>query len=239
MKDEIIQISKELFEKISHLDDTIDNYFEDVKDLTDTASDLLKPIQGFKKLYDRVRIIKFRRFLRAYASQLENSFDSPDDLTSKMAIYLGSEKNLSFVYETIDSALNTKSVICSGILGYLAGQILSRQLEPNMYDIIYINALRNLNDFELKSTIEILDNTKDWSQNQTVSTNTYFSKNVESYEYTVQRLKGLLIVRETIGGTAGSISLGQSFWGTYKLNKISEGFLKLIKESGYYQKIYA
>lgn len=238
MKEEIIQLSKVLFEKINHVDDSIDDYIEDVKDLTDTASDLLKPIQTFKKLYGTVRMVKFRRFLKSYSSQLENSFDSPDDLTAKMANYLNSEKNLNFVYDTIDSALNTKSVICSSILGYLAGRILSKQLEPNMYDIIYINALRSLNDFELKSTIEIFDNTNDWSKNHTVSKNTYFSKNIESYEYTVQRLKGLLIIRETIEGTAGPISLGQSFWGTYKLNAISEGFLQLIKDSGSYEKIH-
>lgn len=237
MRNEIVEFSRQILEKVNELDNIIDSYTDDIKDLTDTASDLLKPIKAFKSIYDTARKIKFKRFLKSYAKGFENSFNSTDDLTTKLTEYLKLEKNLNFVYDTIDSALNSKSVKCSGILGYFASKILSKQIDLNVQEMIYVNALRNLNDFELKFTIEIIENVEDWSKNQTIALNGKFLSNKESYEYTVQKLKGLQVVREIFGSPGNPVNIGQSFWGTYRLNDISKGFYDLIRESGFYDEI--
>lgn len=228
MRNEIINFSRQIFEKANELDNLIDSYTEDIKDLTDTASDLLKPIKAFKTIYETTRKIKFKRFVKSYAQGIENPFNSTNDLTTKLTEYLKSEKNLSFIYDTIDSALNSKSVICSGILGYLASKVLSKQINLNVNELIFVNALRDLNDFELKMTLGIIENVEDWSKNQTIAFNSSFSSDKELYEYTVQRLKGLQIIREIFGSPGNPVSLGQFFWGTYRLNDISNSFYNLI-----------
>lgn len=237
MKSELVEFSRQVLKKVNEVDDIVDLYTEDIKDLTDTASDLIKPIKAFKSLYQSAQKMKFRKFLKSYSKGIENSFKSEEELTLKLTEYLKSERNLNFVYDTIDSALNSKSVICSGILGYFASKILSNQVKLNSHAMIYLNALRNLNDFELFLFIGVIENVDDWSKNQTVALNSKFSLNMESYEIAVQRLKGLQIIREIFGSPGNPVSLRQSFWGTYRLNDISEGFYELIKESGYYNEI--
>ena len=236
MKTEIIEFSRQSIRKINEIDDLVDSYTDDFKDLTDTASDLIKPLKAFKSLYETTRKIKFKRFLKSYAKGLRQSFTS-EDLPIKLSEYLNSEKNLNFVYETIESVLNAKSVICSGILGYLASKILTQQVKLEYKELIFINAFKNLNDFELELAINVIENTEDWTKNQTIAHNDRFSANRESYEYTVQRLKGLHVIREIHGSPGNPVSLGQSFWGTYRLTEISKGFIEIIKESGFYNEI--
>jgi hypothetical protein len=81
----------------------------------------------------------------------------------------------------------------------------------------------------------IFDNTFDWTKNHTIAEN----QNVKAYkaqcEYTVQKLKSYQIFEEVHGKPDSSVSLGQSFWGTYTISDISEAFFDLIKESGYYE----
>jgi len=236
MKNEVIEISKQLLIKICDIDDLIDSYSDDLTDITDTAADLFRPIKAFISLYETTRRIKFKRFLKSYAKGLGESFTS-EDLPIKLQEYLESEKNLNFVYETIESALNAKSVICSGILGFLASKILTQQIKMDHKELIFINAFRNLNDFELENAIYIIENTGDWTRNQTIEHNDRFSLNRESYEYTVQLCKGLHLMKEIYGSPGNPVRLGQSFWGTYRLTEISKGFLDIIKESGFYSEI--
>lgn len=103
--------------------------------------------------------------------------------------------------------------------------------------MIYLNALRSLNDFDLLLAIKVLENKEGYTKNQTISKIDKFSTNIESYEYVVQKLKGLQIVKEIKGEPGNPVGLGQSFWGTYRLTDVSRGFLDLIKKSGYYEEI--
>ena len=236
MKKEIIEFSRQVWNK-DELENIIDSYVEEIKDLSDTAIDIAKPIKAFISIYQLGQKIKFRRFLKSYAKEIDKSFKSESELTNKLTEYLKSERNLNFIYNTIDSALNANSTLCSGILGYYTGVILSEQKKLGFYEMVYLNALKHLNDFELLLTIGVIENVDDWTKNQTVVHNKKFSTDIESYEFAVQRLKGLQIIKEIHGSPGNPVSLGQSFWGTYRLNNISKGFYELIKKSGYYDEI--
>lgn len=237
MKNEIIEFSKQSLLRINELDDIIDSFTDNLKDLTETASDLVKPIKAFKAVYDVAKKIRFKQFLKSYSKRLEANYQSEEELSKKLKVYLSSEKNLNFIYDTIDSAINSKSVICSGILGFLSSKVLTEQITIGYKELIFLNALKSLNDIELEMTIRIFENTEDWKKNQTVSENDKLKSYLRDCEYTVQRLKGLQIVEEIHGRPGNPVKLGQAFWGTYTLTQISEEFLKLIKDSGFYNEI--
>lgn len=237
MKDEIIEFSKQSLSRIKEIDDIVDSFTENINDLTDTASDLVKPIKAFKDVYEVAKKIRFKRFLKSYAENLENNYKSCEELSDKLKKYLSNEKNLNYIYDTIDSALNSKSIICSGILGFLSSKVLTKQISIGYKELIFLNALKGLNDIELEMTIRIFENTDDWTKNQTVKNNEKLKPYLSFCEYTVQRLKTLQIVEEIHGRPGNPVSLGQAFWGTYTLTEISEDFLNLIKESGFYSEI--
>ena len=236
MRKEIIELSSEVWNN-SELKNTINKYSEEIKDLSDTTSDIVKPIKAFVSIYQYVQKVKFKRFLTSYAKKINEVFESREDLIDKMTKYLESEKNLNFIYNTIDSAINANSTLCSGIIGYFAGIILSEQKRLDSNSMIYLNALRSLNDFDLLLAIKVLENKEGYTKNQTISKIDKFSTNIESYEYVVQKLKGLQIIKEIKGEPGNPVGLGQSFWGTYRLTDVSRGFLDLIKKSGYYEEI--
>lgn len=237
MKDEIVEFSKQSLSRINEIDDIIDLFTEDIKDLTDTASDLVTPFKAFKAVCDVAKKIRFRRFIKSYAKNLQNDCTSSEELSEKFKNYLSNEKNLNYIYDTIDSALNSKSVICSGILGYLSSKVLTKQISIGYKELIFLNALKVLNDIDLEMTIKIFENTNNCSENQTVKNNDRLSPYLSLCEYTVQKLKSLQIIEEIRGRPGNPVSLGQAFWGTYLLSDISNDFLNLIKESGFYSEI--
>jgi hypothetical protein len=237
MKDEIIEFSKQSLSRINEIDEIVDSFTENIIDLTDTASDLVKPIKAFKDVYEVAKKIRFKRFLKSYAKNLDNNFKSCEELSDKLKKYLSNKKNLNYIYDTIDSALNSKSIICSGILGFLSSKVLTKQISIGYKELIFLNALKGLNDIELEMTIRIIENTDDWTKNQTVKNNEKLKPYLSFCEYTVQRLKTLQIVEEIHGRPGNPVSIGQAFWGTYTLTEISKDFLNLIKESGFYSEI--
>ncbi len=236
MKNEIIEFSKQCLEKINEIDDIVDAFTEDFKDIADTAGDLIKPIKAFQSVYNTARKIKFKRFLKSYAKVLETNYSVSDkiELSSKLKLYLNNEKNLNFIYDTIDSALNSKSVNCSGILGYLSSVILSNQKEIGYKELIFLNTLRNINDIELDTLILIFEKTEDWTTNNTISKIESLKPYRTLCEYTIQKLKSLQVFEEVHGRPGHPVSLGASFWGTYTFSEISEDFFELLKDSGYY-----
>ena len=238
MKTELIQFAQQSFVNTDKLNDIVDTFTNSIMDLADTASDLIKPIKAFRDIYGAAKRIRFKMFLKSYSKNLHESYESEKELVEKMNKYLRNNKNLNFVYDTIDSALNSKSVICSGILGYLSGKVLTKQIQIGYKELVFLNALKNLNDFELKYMIIVFENTDDWSKNQTVSKNEKLKPYLKECEYTVQKLKTLQVVNEVYGRPGNPVGLGQAFWGTYLLTEeFSRGFFNLIKESGFYEEI--
>lgn len=146
---DLISISKRIVENIENLDDIIDSYFEPVKDLTDTFSDIFTPIKAIHSLYTFNKKRKFKSFLKAYAKSLhDNGFIEFHDI-EKLKDFLKHEKNFNFLSDTIDNAINSKSIYGAILLGYYAGQILSHGQRINYKDLIIVEGIKELNDIEL------------------------------------------------------------------------------------------
>lgn len=146
---DLINVSKRIIVDIEKLDDIVDAYFSPIKDLTDTASDIFTPVKAINSLYTFHKKRKFKKFLKAYAKSLiENGFSNFGD-TESLKKYLKNERNFNFLSDTIENAINSKSIYGSVLLGYYAGQILSRCERISYKDLIIIEGIKELNDIEL------------------------------------------------------------------------------------------
>lgn len=152
----LFDISKNLIENINNIDDLIDSYFEPVKDITDTVEDIFSPIKAIHSLYTLNKKRKFKNFLKSYAINLNpSSFDLKN--TERLKIYLKDEKNFNFLNNVIESAVNSKSIFGSIILGQYAACILSEEKILTFKELLIVDGLRELNDYELSSFIKIYD----------------------------------------------------------------------------------
>lgn len=149
MESNLIEISKNLINNYEKIDDLVDKYLEPIKDYTDTASDIFASIKAIHSLYTLNKKRKFKSFLKAYAKSLnENEFNNFHDI-EKLKTYLKDEKNFNFLSDTIENAINSRSVYGSILLGYYAGQILSENKRISYKDLIIIDGIKELNDIEL------------------------------------------------------------------------------------------
>lgn len=151
---DLIKYTKEVLNHIEEIDDIVDSYFEPIKDLTDTAEDIFTPLKIVHSLYTFNRKRKFKSFLKYYALSLKNRDFQKNDY-KQLSKYLKNEKNYNFIYETIDSAINSKSIYGSQILAYFTGIILSEQRDLTFKEIVILESLRELNDFELSLFVQV------------------------------------------------------------------------------------
>jgi hypothetical protein len=152
----LFDISKNLIKNINNLDDLVDSYFEPIKDLTDTAEDIFSPIKAIHSLYTLNKKRKFKNFLKSYAINLDpSSFDLKN--TERLKSYLKDEKNFNFLNNVIESAVNSKSIFGSIILGHYAACILTKEKVLTFKELLIVDGLRELNDYELSSFIKIYD----------------------------------------------------------------------------------
>lgn len=152
---DIIKISQEILDNVEKLDNIVDSYFDPIKDLTETASDIFAPIKAIHSLYTLNKKRKFKSFLKGYAESLDrNRLTNLNDLES-LKKYLKNESNFNFLSDTIENAVNSKSVYGSILLGYYAGQILSNGKRINYKDLIIIEGIKELNDIELSCFVRI------------------------------------------------------------------------------------
>ncbi len=156
MNNEIIKFSKWVIEKCGNLDDLIDEKIEPITDFTDTLGNLVAPVKLIKSIYESSRARKFEGFIKAFAYQIQNHKTKGDDL-NKMAKYLENQKNSNFIHDLIDSAIKSHSIFGSMILGYYAGHILIDELVITPKEIIKLESIRSLNDFELACLVRIYD----------------------------------------------------------------------------------
>lgn len=152
---DIIKISQKILDNVEKLDNIVDSYFDPIKDLTETASDIFAPIKAIHSLYTLNKKRKFKSFLKGYAESLDrNRLTNLNDVES-LKKYLKNESNFNFLSDTIENAVNSKSVYGSILLGYYAGQILSNSRRINYKDLIIIEGIKELNDIELSCFVRI------------------------------------------------------------------------------------
>lgn len=152
----LIDISKKIIDNVENLDDLIDFYFDPVKDITETAGDIFSPIKAIHSLYTLNKKRKFKNFLKSYAKGLnQDTFDLKN--IARLKQYLSDEKNFNFLNSIIENAISSKSEFGATILGHYAAQILSSEQIITFKELLIIEGLRELNDYEISCFVKIYD----------------------------------------------------------------------------------
>lgn len=150
----IIDIFK-VMSNVEKIDDILDNILEPLNDYTDTLDDLIAPIRQMKKVFNVAKKIKVKNYAKEYAKTVNAGKQLEREQVLKLEEYMKNDKNRGFMAEVIDCAINAKSNKCASVLGYYSGKILSELINLEYKDTISINALREMNDYELASFIKI------------------------------------------------------------------------------------
>ncbi len=228
MTTSIIDISKKIVDNIGNLDDLIDSYFEPIKDITDTASDMFSPIKAIHSLYTLNKKRKFKKFLKSYADNLyQNNFNSFENV-DRLKEYLKNERNFNFLNDTIENAINSKSIYGSILLGYYAGQILASNKIITFKEIIIIEGIKELNDIELSCFAKIY-HIADLSKMVCIH-----QLDIKAYKFycelTIERLIQLRIIEKDHTTYMGS-GKNHNFTST----EIAEDIFFLMKDCGVYE----
>lgn len=130
----------------------LDAPLEDWNDMLEKSSKILG---GLHRIYSFAQLYAFEKFLKGISSQI--SIDNP--LTpkdkEKLDDYLCKENNISFIYNTIRKSLTANSLKCTELLGVIVGKLLREQIEMTHENIIIINALHSLTDYDLNNFYKI------------------------------------------------------------------------------------
>ena len=130
----------------------LDAPLEDWNDMLEKSSKILG---GLHRIYSFAQLYAFEKFLKGISSQI--SIDNP--LTpkdkEKLDDYLCKENNISFIYNTIRKSLTANSLKCTELLGVIVGKLLREQIEMTQENIIIINALHSLTDYDLNNFYKI------------------------------------------------------------------------------------
>ena len=227
---DIIDFTRKVIDHIEDLDNWVDGHLKEIKDYSDTASDIVGPIKSFVSVVRFIKTRKFKSFLNSYGRKIKNNKGVIDDkFAEKLKKHLEKKRNLNLIYESIDSAVQSNSIYSASCIGYLCGSIVANLHESSNKILILINAFKNLNDFELYSSALILEKIKDWTRIQNLEELNVHSIGTIS-EYTIAKLKNLQIVesaklQKTIHGLYDQQS-------NFQLSEITEEFWDIIKNSG-------
>lgn len=149
----LINLTQGLLSNLDKIDNYVDELLEGYKDYADTVSDIVTPAKTLNNLLTLGRKIKLKGFLKNYARQINEHRDVDE---GKLRAYFTQQRNVETIADIIDCALNGRSVICSSLLGVLAGKCLTDNSRLSYEDAAVAYALRSFQDIDLYNFIIIL-----------------------------------------------------------------------------------
>jgi hypothetical protein len=230
---DIIAITKYVASEAAHLDDVVDNTLAPIKDYTDTLGDVVAPIRALSSFYNLARRMKLKGFLRKYAERIRTDC-TVGELVPKLEKYLAKLKNVELIAQTIDQAVAAKSVRCSCILGFFAGDIIANSTDASYKDSLVINGLSNLIDEDIDNFVALYEHLSKKKRNKDLRI--YDMKEelmplkIDPFqlELTVEKLKAVLLLGFDVGGYG---NVGNA-WGAFTFNENSDYFYSLVKKCG-------
>lgn len=234
---EIIEFTKQMLDYAAKIDDVIDNALEPIKDYTDTISDFVAPIKGIISIFNLKKRLTLKAFVINYAKHLYGDYKINDEETLRLQQYLKNKKNLSYISDIIDNAVNSKSIKASALLGAMAGKIIKEKPELTYDYLTIIDTLRILTDYDIDNFIVLYEyllsigTTHD--QTEEYRTRDFYDSenpnpiqlNKDSLELTIEKMK------RTNGLTYNEGGIGQSgnAKGSFEINEVTKELYRIIK----------
>lgn len=171
----------------------------------------------------------FLSFLETITIEIDyNNLDEEE--INKLKNYIKQPKNLNYIMQTIDSAINGRSIKCAALLGIYTGRILRNKRTLKYIDYIIINALKNMIDEDLmnfKILYEKLFNDEyEHAYRLTDMNADFYECNIEELIFTVEKLKNSNVLAYAKGGFG---SLGNA-WSVFVFHHNSTVLYDLIKQ---------
>lgn len=234
---EIIQFTKQVLENAAKIDDLIDSALEPIKDYTDTIGDFITPVKGLIAVINIKRQLTLRAFVINYAKHLYGNYTINDEETLKLQNYLKDKKNLSYISEIIDNAVNSKSLKASALLGAIAGNVIKEKKELTYDYFLIIDTLRILTDFDIENFIILYeylpeigtshDETEEYRTSDFYDSenSNQIQLNRDSLELTIEKMK------RTNGLTYNAGGIGQSgnAKGCFEINEVTKELYRIVK----------
>jgi hypothetical protein len=146
---EIIEFTKHVLDKAAKFDDVIDKALEPVKDYTDTIGDIISPIKSLIAISNLKKRVTLKAFVVNYANQLYGDYEINDEETLKLQNFFKDKKNIAYISDIIDSAINSKSLKATAILGAIAGRLIKEKGKLNYDYLSIIDTLRIMTDYDI------------------------------------------------------------------------------------------
>jgi hypothetical protein len=218
-------------EVINFLTDVFQNGYDqyyNFADLLDEVGILSGPVKFVIKIIDYGKQKKFKVFIKNLYTEYSYGNCEDKDM-EKLNEYLKRPKNLNFIVETIDSAVNSKSINCSSLLAIFAGKILKQRDNIEYKDFVIINALRIMLDDDLqnfKKLYELLHNGEVEGFRTSDMKEELESNNFKIFELeqTIEKLKSVQVLGYDIGG-AGNVG---NAWGAFVFNDNSHLLYSIV-----------
>lgn len=236
-----IKLITDLVKHASWLDDKIDDVIEPYKDYTETIQDIVMPLKILMPAISLAKGIKFKRFLRKFAEKV-NEGTVGEEFLGRLNSYLQREANLEHIADIISSSVETKSSICSAILGYYAGLTLNDSSIICYKDMVILNALKIMNNSDINNFLLVFERFNE--TNRSVNSQRVhdlkeefegFGVSVFELENTIEKLKSIQVIGYDVGGLGG---VGFA-WGSFKFNENTQYLYDVIKKSGVMETIDA
>ena len=236
---EIIEFTREILKNGAELDNIIDSALEPIKDYTDTLGDIITPFKSLISIYNLKKRMTFKSFVINYSKQINSQYEIDKNETNKLLSFFENKKNVIYISDIIDNAINAKSLKSTALLGVIAGNFI-KEKDKITYDCLsVIDSLKVMTDFDLENFVELYEylKTTETAHEQTNEYRTrdfYKAENTnkpavekKSLELTIEKLK------QTNGLTYNSGGIGQSgnSKGSFETNEITSKLYKLIKET--------
>ena len=234
---EIIKFTKEILSNTAKIDDVIDKALEPIKDYTDTIGDIATPIKSLIAIVNLKKRLTFKSFVANYANQLNKGYIIDEEETKKLQNYFKDKKNIAFISDIIDNAINSKSLKATAILGVIAGKLIKEKNELTYDYLSIIDSLRIMTDFDIENFVVLYDylpivGTSHEETNEYRTRDFYKDENPTkikldrvSLELTIEKLK------QTNGLTYSEGGIGQAgnSKGAFEINEVTKELYRLIK----------
>ena len=92
-----------------------------------------------------------------YANQLFDNYQIDEEETLKLQNYFKDKKNIAYISEIIDNAINSKSLRATAILGAVAGKVIKEKGKLNYDYLSIIDTLRIMTDFDIENFITLYE----------------------------------------------------------------------------------
>lgn len=138
---------------LDELGDLARGFLEPIKDIGDAVEDVVGPIKSLAAVYRLRKKLQFKSFLKGYYSNLSLKDSDKDALKKRLQDHLKDQNNIAILSDTLESALASRSLKATSILGYIASKQIADPKKIDFLDETLVSGLPRLTDFDLEVAI--------------------------------------------------------------------------------------